>query len=1178
MDLDVIDLNHLANVKSSETQPKAAIPEKVQSKGDTSNKKLVFKPVKLNNMRQAKGLIDSGAEADAINAQFLTTIKAALMPLDKPILVGGAMKNANGVTAHYYTELDIQVENISEKRKFLVVEHLKHPIILGLPFVRTYGFDRFMNEEELDDATAKEQKEVDISETSTQQEQETVCAGLELVEDFSTIEKEDMTDADIGLFFVKGEEQDTSTDLPEFILTDYNDVVKDSLPAGLPPERSIKHQINLVPDSKPPYRLPYKLSYTEKQEVERQIEELLATGKIVPSASPFGAPVFLVKKKDGTKRMVIDYRMLNSITVKNRFPLPVINQLLDNLNGAKIYSSLDLLSGFHQLAVEEKDVDKTSFITHAGQYSFRVLPFGLCNAPSSYQMLLQTVLQGLLNKICLVYIDDIIIYSQNEQEHEHHLRLVLNRLREHHLIAKAKKCQFFKRTIKFLGHTISEKGIAVDEDKVKTIKEWKHINTPKQAQSFLGLANYYRRFIQNFSHIARPIHNYIKGEINWNPSCDEAISTLKDRLITAPILKFPDFSKGFVLFTDASDFAGGAVLHQVDEQQKLLGVIAFESFKWLPAETRYDTREKEILSIIKALKTFRHYLMGIHFIIYTDHKSLTYLTTLKNPSGRILRWLDFLADYDFDIRYVEGTKNRVADALSRKDLDTIEIANTVTLTLNPEYYEMLKQGYQNDSEFSTIYAVLKGDIDCPKSLKTLINRYHLKDDLLFYSLHLESERLCVPSTTHLRNEIISQAHNGHNGAFKMFEMLSRSYYWKSMLRTTKRFVNKCDVCQKSKQSTVSKPGLSKPLPIPRARWSDISIDFITGLPKTDPFNYDTIITVVDRFTKRAHFIPTYSKVTVLDLVEIIFNEVIKHHGVPESITSDRDIKFINGVWERIRERLGIVQNLTTSSNPQSDGQAERTNKTIEQLLRSYVNEFQTNWDYFLSTAEFSYNSSYHSAINSSPFYADLGYHPRFINYFHFHGPPQNASEMHTDDFIHHQSQVLQITKDYLSQYQDSFSIRMNQNQRDLVLKEGEMVLLHRDAYLQQAAEQKLKLQYYGPFRITKKINDNAYELEMPSTFKRHPVFNIKMLKPYHEKTNDYFKIPPEDRNEIDNNVHKITSIVGINNDHTVAECTWKECDITDTVMVPFKVLKKLGRDKLFHLAERYNKTIGRYSS
>ena len=475
----------------------------------------------------------------------------------------------------------------------------------------------------------------------------------------------------INITQIKNEENP----VPSGLLSEYVDLFPVELPSTLPPSRpGIDHRIKTMPDAKIPQKNPYRLSYAENLELQRQIEDLLKKGLIAKSNSPYSSPVLFVKKKDGTMRMCIDYRALNDITIKDRFPLPHIGDLLDQLSSARCFSKIDLRSGYNQVLVDPQDRHKTAFVTNEGQYEYNVMSFGLCNAPGTFQRLMNDVFAPFMkgkDRFLIVYLDDIVIFSKTKEEHECHVRQVLDTLRKHKLYTNPKKCIFFREEIDFVGHIVGRGVVKMDPDKISAIRDRMVPKNPTEVRSFLGLANYYRRFIRNFSKIAGPLHDLTSNaKFEWTEKHDIAFNKLKARLTEEPVLILPDFGKEFKIMTDASNGAIGAVLSQKGNDGRE-HPIAYASKRLSSTEQRYATRDKELYALVFALKHWRPYLHERKFVAETDHQSLTYLRTSRDLTPRLARWNDLIAEYDFEIVYRPGKKNGAADALSRPPTEVL---------------------------------------------------------------------------------------------------------------------------------------------------------------------------------------------------------------------------------------------------------------------------------------------------------------------------------------------------------------------------------------------------------------------------------------------------------------------------------------------------------------------------
>ena len=459
---------------------------------------------------------------------------------------------------------------------------------------------------------------------------------------------------------------------PEW-LKEFSDVFPEDL-VDLPPAREIDHEIEIFPGSEPVSKRPYKMSLPEAIELKEQLRQLLEQGFIRPSNSPWGAPVLFQKKKDGSLRLCIDYRGLNQVTVKNKYPIPRIDELLDRLHGSKVFTKIDLRSGYYQIRVKDSDIPRTAFNTRYGHYEFTVMSFGLTNAPATFNRLMQDIFHPYLDEFVLIFFDDILVYSKSEEEHEIHVRKTLELLRQHKLYAKKSKCKFFSTQVEYLGFIVSEKGISVDPAKVKDILEWPIPKNVSEIRGFLGITGWYRIFIRDYALIASALTNLLKKglKIVWMPEHQASFDELKRIVTSAPCLKLPDFSKEFEAVTDASGTALGGVLVQEGRP------IAFTSRKLKSYEGNYATHDLELLAVIHALKIWRHYLLGRRFKLVTDHKSLKWIFTQPNLNMRQRRWIEILHEYDFDIIYRPGKENVVADSLSRKSF-----VGAITIPDNP---------------------------------------------------------------------------------------------------------------------------------------------------------------------------------------------------------------------------------------------------------------------------------------------------------------------------------------------------------------------------------------------------------------------------------------------------------------------------------------------------------------
>ncbi|KAD3641324.1 hypothetical protein E3N88_30548 [Mikania micrantha] len=871
------------------------------------------------------------------------------------------------------------------------------------------------------------------------------------------------------------------------VVCEFPDVFPEKLP-GIPPDREVDFTIDLVPGAEPVSKAPYRMAPTELKELKEQLEELLDLGFIRPSVSPWGAPVLFVKKKDGTMRLCIDYRELNKITIRNRYPLPRIDDLFDQLQGAKCFSKIDLRSGYHQLKIKDSDISKSAFRTRYGHYEFVVMPFGLTNAPAVFMDLMNRVFHDFLDKFVIVFIDDILVYSKSKKEHEEHLRAVLEILRQKKLYAKFSKCDFWLDKVAFLGHVISAEGIMMDPAKVEAITKWPTPTSVTEIRSFLGLAGYYRRFVEGFSKIVLPLTQLLRKGVkySWNDEREKNFQELKKRLVSAPILSLPSGTGGYQIYSDASKKGLGCVLMQHGK------VIAYASRQLKPYEVNYPTHDLELAAVIFALKIWRHYLYGDSCDIFTDHKSLKYIFTQKELNMRQRRWLELLKDYDANIQYHPGKANVVADALSRKssgmlsslklqreiinDLERMNIGFQVgnsdgylaKIQIESDLISRIKEAQKEDGE---LWAITE-NLEIGKQ-----SEFRIDENGVIWC----GKRLCVPDNAALRESLLSEAHSSpfsiHPGSTKMYRDLRQHFWWNGMKEDVARYVSHCLTCQQVKIEHQRASGLLQPLDIPLWKWDDISMDFVTGLPKTFRKN-DAIWVIVDRLSKSAHFLPIQQGHSVSKLSEIFTQEIVRLHGTPVSIISDRDPRFTSHFWKGLQSAWGTRLRFSTAFHPQTDGQSERTIQTLEDILRACALEWTGNWDEYLCLVEFAYNNSWQASIGMAPFELLYGRKCRAPICWDEVG----EKTIEGPELVQITNEKVAIARERLKEAQSRQKSYADKHRRALEFIVGDKVFLKVSpcrGVRRFGLKGKLSPRFIGPFEILERVGEVSYRLALP---------------------------------------------------------------------------------------------------
>ena len=851
-------------------------------------------------------------------------------------------------------------------------------------------------------------------------------------------------------------------------------------------------QLESMPKPKTPYPIPACFHDRVKQKLKKMEEH----GLIRPSRSSFHSPLVPVISKHNNLRICVDFRNLNNHIVNDYYPLPNINAILQSLGKGKIFSCLDLKQGYHQIPLDEQSKFLTAFTAPGGYYEYNVLPMGLKDAPSSFSRIINLALMPLLENGVQVYMDDIIIYGEDKESHLLNLEKVLNRLSDSKLTIKLNKCSFFQRSVNYLGHIISDEGIKPQHEKVKVIKNIALPNTVKELQSFLGMCNYYRKFIRGFSSIALPLHKLTGGTeknsktmVKWTQEAKNAFEKLKEVLSEDIVLQFPDFNKPFYITTDASGTAIGGVLEQ--ESEGILKPLSYFSRKLNPAEQKYSCIERECLSIVYSLRINRQLCLGYPIIIRTDHRPLTWLLTTSIANSRIARWQMSLAEFNIQVEYIEGKSNKVADCLSRlrEEIDTYQedsicalhetspaidwnLEEIIRLQNTHEYYGKIKELLRNNSTIDEIKQALK-DVEVKREhARMKINEFEIHNDVLYKkgeSNYGEQRRqIIVPDE--YKNTALNLAHSlptaGHGGMHVTLARLQKFCYWPGMKEDVNNFCKACLVCRRFKRMGDA--------PAPLQRYPDVAMPFervhldLVGPMGESDNNFKYLFVMIDVLTRFVIAEPLKSK-NANEVARVFVNKVICQHGVPKNLVTDQGSEFINAIFKDVADLLGMNHMKTTAYRPQAQGIIERANHSIVAILRGLVEDNLQIWDTMVPLATFAYNSGYQRSIKDSPFYLLYLRDPSFP--FDILNKEQKWYNVdnYKQEVACKANRVYDRCQVFLEQAREEVEKNQPKRARIKEIQIGDRVFVKRIPT--KGIPKKLQPAYSGPFRVTGKTSD-----------------------------------------------------------------------------------------------------------
>jgi hypothetical protein len=916
------------------------------------------------------------------------------------------------------------------------------------------------------------------------------------------------------------------------------------------------------------------MSREESIEAKKQLNELIEKGKVQPSRSESAAPTLFVQKGDGSKRWCMDLRLLNNVTISDANQAPLQETAKEKLQGAKYFTKIDMRDGYHHLRIKEGGEHKTAFLTEFGLYEWKVMCFGLKNAPAEFARYMTDNLYEFINDFVAIYFDDIVIFSKDLESHWRHVRTVLERMRKKKINFKLKKCVFAQKEVPYLGHIINGLTTRMQEEKLKAILEWPTPERTKDIEEFRGLTGYYRQYIDKFSDRMEALNEKIRTRtFSWGEREEKAFKDIKDQYEKNQILILFDYEKQIWVHAGASNYAIGSVISQLDDKGRMRPVL-FYSRKLLPAEMNYSTPDKELLAIVQTLKKYRHYLQGTKYpvIVKSDHQNLRTFTTTKTLNARQARWAEELSAYDFVIEHIKGKENTVADALSRRP-DYRE-------NCNDEERSMLKEidGNLMINNIKMI-SLENHDEELLCRIKESANNHPERTDLITDEKGIKRFKGLIFVPKEMEEEIIRIHHDGitegHPGIARVLEKIQRSFYFPGMYRKTRKYVTACDSCSRNKYTRhkpmgklISEDKATKP-------WEFITADFVE-MPSTKHYLsknlLNALLVVVDTFSKFTVLIPTRKEATTEEIYHLLWERVFSVFGIPLRMLSDRDKIFKTVKWAEKMETIGSKQVLSTAHHQQTDGQSERKIQELQAYYRHYLDYDQENWIELAPAAQYALND----VLN-----ATTGETPNFILYGTVRNKtgnlPDSEASTHSEKMqgIHQQIQLdIEWNHHKSKQYYDE--------------RRGTPVLLRPDDYVYlkrrtigknefnirtKRKSSKLDCAHLGPFKVTDRLENDNYRLKLPDRMKIHPEFHISLLEPT-SNTKSYGDEEAFDEYEVEAVVDKRINITGKTEylikwmGYDNEENTWEE---STNLFCPDKVREydqKIGRRKPKNSFER----------
>lgn len=859
---------------------------------------------------------------------------------------------------------------------------------------------------------------------------------------------------------------------------------------------AFKHRIYVDPHQPPIKQRFYRTSPAVQQELHNQLHDLLTSGLIEESESPWSSPVVLVPKKNGKKRMCIDYRKVNGVTRKYAYPLPLINEILDRLKDAHFVSAIDLQSGFHQIALEEDSKQYTAFtVPGGGLYQFKVLPFGLTNAPTSFQSLMDKVLKPVINKAVFVYMDDVLVTGRTLEDHNRNLKLTFELLHQANLKINWEKCTFLQKEVEYLGFIVGQGRIQASPKKTDAICNFPQPQNITQIKSFLGMCSFYRRFIPDFSLLAAPLTHLTKKGVpfEWKLDQQTAFQLIKSKLTSAPVVHCPDFEHSFIIESDASNVGLGAVLMQKIQNEDR--VIAYASRTLSKAERNYTVTERECLGVIYAVETFRPYIDGQRFTVITDHSSLTWLHNISNPTGRLARWILRMGQFDMEVIHRKGKTMVVPDALSRAPYNLENFSKFAAVAQTPvipdiretndPWYLRLKEKVENHPEAYPLFLIKDG----------ILYKVTRTSRLSAYQ-----PRIVVP--TEIRPVLLEQFHSSlsaaHLGYFKTLKKLQAHYYWPNITIDVKHFLASCSDCQKYKPPNKLPYGSMNETVNMFSPGSAYAADIIGPLPRTRK-GHKYIVVFLDLCTKWLTAKPLRAA-TSLSVEKILMEEIVLQHGLPELLLTDNGSQFVSQRFRGVCEQLSIKLCHTPLYFPASNP-VERYNRSIKTAISMYAKEDHRSWDLHLPYVLFALRASISEVTGFSPAKLTYGRELRPLFNLSNRSDSSDLSEFNPEAYLGQLTYDMAISmKQALTVLERSKALqakRYNLRHQPRVFKVGDIVLRKNfsKSSAVDAETSKLFPKFIGPFVIKTVRSPTQYEL-VNMRQKPSGLWNVSQLKPY----------------------------------------------------------------------------------